>query len=630
MAPAGWMLGCGCLFSCSAIFGIDESDRRDEPELGGAGAADPGSGGLSTGGRSTGGRSTGGTPTGGRDGNGGQGGGGAVGNQAGTAGQTPGGTGGEGGGEDRGAILGEPCTIEETLTNTACTVASPHLVLECYSGVWRVKQWCEADQACIPEKSDVEQAQCRNISGSCADSYTNVCQGQNVLVDCETFRPDRVLRQCPFGCREGACLPGTGDQLIVHTGPGGGAFTRRLTLPVCVLVENDGDEDLVGWIRDEVERTWARHTNFNFEGWAECPTLPDEGVVLSFESACRGHLVNDIDPRGTLVRLEICRSFYLESDAELQDVKEPLARFLGRHHFGHVIGVPDLDSRRPTTMVRSIELTRITEYEISSAELGLTTGFCAPDCRKHPGALVTYRGRCLEAYDGSIVARTCAEHGEFEPQDFTLRMSELFMGADAQQCVTVAQVGQNTEVRAGECTPTNERFALKNAALRSLGFCAAPASLPATPGTALWIRACDAVPESWTGWSFEVTGANDIGLLARIRYEDLCVSVPGGAGAANLVLELRDCEEEQANGEQTFELRHNGEIAFGDNCFAWDDEGSVYLNGYCGGSFSDHWTVTGALTTSTGLALTLTEDDGVTAQQLDGTPSETQTFDFYF
>src|SRR5262245_39308214 len=159
-APVGWVLGCGCLFSCDAIFGIEDSDRRNESELAGAGG-NSGSSGDSTGGRSTGGRSSGGGASGGRAGQGGEGGSGAVGNQPGTGGEAPGGDGGgggDGGDEDRGAILGEPCTGDETESNTACTIASPHLVLECESGVWKVGTTCPGDEACIPEKGVEEPA----------------------------------------------------------------------------------------------------------------------------------------------------------------------------------------------------------------------------------------------------------------------------------------------------------------------------------------------------------------------------------------------------------------------------------------------------------------------------------------
>jgi hypothetical protein len=644
--PAGWMLGCGCLLSCSAIFGIEASERRDESEVAGAGGSDAGRGGRSTGGRATGG-TTGGSETGGRAGQGGEAGGGAVGNQSGTAGDAPGGAGGEGGTEDRGAILGEPCTGDETLTNTACTIGSPHLVLECddKEGVWVVKDTCEGSQACIPER-DGNDAACKSISAPCWGSYTeydtnvytNFCDGGNRLIDCESFRPEPYTRYCPFGCQDGACLSGTGDQLIVHTGSVTERRSRPRTLPVCVLDPIDGDENLVAWIRDEVERTWGRTNDYNFERWTECEQpLPAAGVVLSFKSGCRGHLVNDIDPQSELVRLEICRSFYFGDDEldDEQEVDDLLARFLGRHHFGHVIGAFDTTflDEAPSTMDGGIELFRVTEYVLSPAELNLGNVACAPFCRKHPGALVTYRGRCLEVEDGRIVARTCADHGQSDPQDFTLRTdftlsaTELFT-ANPEQCVGVSGALEEAEVRVGECMEMTERFALTGAALRSLGRCVTPAALPATDGTTLWIGACDGLPESWTGWSFDVTASTGNALLASIRHDGLCVSVPGGVAWSNLVPELRPCEE--GSDEQIFELKDNGEIGFGELCFAWGLlDGSVYLSG-CGEGYSV-WTVTTALTTPSGLALTLAEeDDHATAKPLGDVASETQTFDFYF
>jgi hypothetical protein len=388
---------------------------------------------------------------------------------------------------------------------------------------------------------------------------------------------------------------------------------------------NEDDGYLVAWIRDEVERTWARTADYTFEGWGACDTLPEEGVVLSFESECRGHLVNDIDPTSKLVRLEICRSFYLEGRDELRPVDEPLARFLGRHHFGHVIGIPDNNySGEPrTAMMRGIDLLRITEYEISPGELNWASEYCALGCRKHPGALVTTRGRCLEVVDGSVVARACADH-EPGPQVFTLKGTKL-VTADPEQCVVVSGDGEEAEVRVGECTA--EQFALTGAALHSLGRCVTPASLPATPETALFIGACDAVPESWMGWSFDVTASTENGLLASIRHDGLCASIPGGADELNLVPVLRTCEE--GSGEQIFELRHNGEIGFGDLCFAWEmHDGSVYLYSDCGRGYSV-WTVTGALTTPSGLALTL-PGDNATAKAIKAAPSQARTFDFYF
>ena len=636
--PVGWMLGCGWLFSCSAIFGIDASDRRDESELAGAAGADPGSGGRSTGGGTTGGGATGGSDTGGQTGKGGEGGGGAGGNQPGTAGQPPGGAGGEGGSEDRGAILGEPCTGDETESNSACTIGSPHLVLTCQMGVWNVDEECGTYEFCVPEKSRNEPAACVDISPLCRASYTSACTGGNRLIDCESFRPEAYLRYCPFGCEDGACLPGSGDQLIVHTGTGNGVVPPR-TIPVCVLDANEsGDVDLVAWIRDEVEHTWARTLDYSFEGWEACDgTLPDAGVVLSFESACSGHLANDIDPRSPLFRLEICRSFHLEGDEpgdEPRAVEEPLARFLGRHHFGHVLGVADSDYRgeQTTAMVRGIELSRVGEYELSPAERYSAIYRCGQSCRKHSGALVTPLGRCLEvASDGTIVAQACSAAGG--PQDFTLRMTELFAVAP-DRCVGTSGAGQPTDVLAGECATLDEHFALTGAALRSLGRCATPASFPPSAGTSLWFGACDAVPESWTGWSFEVTAANANGLLARIRHDDLYVSVPGGVDALRLVPELRP---RGADNEQIFELKWDGVIGFGSRCLSWGEavgdpaEGSVYLGDECGGVNGDHWTVTGALTTASGLALKLAPGDvRATATEVQGTPSEAQTFDFYF
>jgi hypothetical protein len=111
------------------------------------------------------------------------------------------------------------------------------------------------------------------------------------------------------------------------------------------------------------------------------------------------------------------------------------------------------------------------------------------------------------------------------------------------------------------------------------------------------------------------------------------VSVPGGVAELNLVPELRPCVEGAGAAEQSFELRHDrgndGEIRFGTMCLAWEFlDGSVYLYNDCG---DDRWTVTGALTTPSGLALTLGDgDDRATAWALDAPPSEGQTFDFYF
>jgi hypothetical protein len=622
--PVGWAVGCGSLVACSTIFGIDEPAQPGGSSGAGAEGGSTSMGGA-RGGTAQSGRS-------GKDGDGSGGDSGSSGNASGGATGSAGGEGGAGGEMDRGAILGESCTLGETLGNRACTSASRQLVLQCRARdgglpVWEVYETCDSYEVCVPGDADV-RAQCEELSDDCAASYTSVCTGANRLLDCETRRPEATYRYCPFKCEGGACLPGVGDQLIVHTRdvPLTGTATR--TIPVCVLDAVRDDDVLVEWIRDEVERTWARTVDYEFVDWAACDErLPETGVILSFASDCRGRLVNDFE-NGSPARVEICRSFFdAAGDLHLAQDEEALVRFLTRHQFGHVIGVGDTDfhSRERTTMVRGIELDRIAEYGISALEQAASRAYCSLSCRKHPGALVTVLGRCLEVTPDGIVPSSCvSDESNSTTQNFTLRSSEL-LSLDQGRCVGVS----DESILVDECGIQSERFAFRAARWSSFGRCVMPAALPVSPGTAVVMGACEPVGDSTQAWTFDVFDANADGLSARIRFGDDCVTVPVAAPDPNTVLELHPCAA-QGSSEQTFVLRHTGEIGYGEVCFDWElADGSVVLRSTC--ASSARWLLTGALSTLSGRALTLRLDEGrVTVSALLGLPTEEQTFDFYF
>jgi hypothetical protein len=316
------------------------------------------------------------------------------------------------------------------------------------------------------------------------------------------------------------------------------------------------------------------------------------------------------------------------------------------HQFGHVVGVYDryhsLDSK--SAMADGIELSALGELTLTPTDLERARNYRLDGYtgRKHPAALVTTTGRCLEVgSDGSISAKACHAPSPDPPpaQDFTFSPNGIMsFASDPARCLRVS----GTEALVADCASfdPNAQFALRRAQWSSYGRCVAPLSYPADAGTPVVIEACEPVGTPSQAWTFDITGATEGALLARIRFDDdLCVTVPGGVIQGVVTLELDDCEP-GSDSEQIFDLRSDfgiasptfgGTIGFGvSSCLGWPmTDGSVWVTVDC--PAGQRWVLTGPLETSSGWALTLPPGAArATASPLTGLPGPNQIFDFYF
>jgi hypothetical protein len=611
---------CTFAIACGSILGIDEPEREGSRSGGGGTQGGAAGAGAEQGGRAQGGATRGGSPA--------TGGGGADGGDAGESGSgANSGAGGAGaGGDDTGPqepALGAPCDEEEA---HACAAASDRLALLCDEKRWTNFDVCRTDELC--DRSD---GACRSIASICISHGGSACTGGDRLLDCDVSPFDPKEHLCPFGCRDAACLPGTGDQLIVHTQSptswGTGAWPGPI--PVC-FVDGEESDELRHIVRDEVESTWARWYNVDFAGWGTCEDGVTERVAIEFLDDCRAKLASDAwigkPSTGAETRFGICRT-YLDANDMSQTLEEPVMRFLARHQFGHVLGLWDVAPSARTTMSRGIELSRIDEYQPSTSEL-MDVHYRYG--RKHSGAVATTHGRCLDVVNGAIQPLPCKNPTE---QRWAPMLGELTSLSSSSESVCVRLVGQKgIEVRPCDSEPRVPAWSMTHAQWRGPGGCVSPLTQPAVSGSSLVTGPCLAVGEPSQAWFFEIFDSDANSLLTRIRPSDsnLCLTVPNGFESLGVVPLLEVCGPDGTT-EQIFHLQGNGTIRFSDFCLNWEDtNGDIYLLDLC---TWPHWVLSGAFESSTGLALRTPLDDSgsaLMATPLVGLPTNEQIFDFYF
>jgi hypothetical protein len=662
-----YALAGGLLFACDSILGV-EDDRPSSRKRGGGGGAGPlgGEGGLSGSpngesgagaaaggngesgrGTGTGGEDTGGTDAGGSSGRGGRatgGNSGRGGSDAGSGGDDGGaGAGGEGasGGGTIGPTLNERC---EVLGAHACTGANDQLVLACEVAeephsnageqIWTISHTCVSEMRC-----DRSTARCRAIHGACTNYVEPTCTSGGGLVDCEESLFDGVVRQCPFGCRDGACLLGSGNQLIVHTEehPNSDGTRWPSDVPVC-FVPGESTAAMQDLIRDEVESTWGRYGGVQFTGWGTCEEGA-AGVIIEFLEDCRVRLGSQVtlgypgDDEASHVGF--CRTYRdARGDLKRMDQDEALTRFMARHQFGHVFG--RVDEEAPgSVMVRGIEHPGAETIGFAPFDYSFFRMFYGG---KHTHSLVTTSGRCLGLVDSHIEPTRCADEA---PQWWIPALDSVFNFSDPDEdlCVGITEEGA---VDVTICSDRHSEVSWKmgHAQWSLPGGCVAPRSYPPAPGDSLLVAKCAPVGDETQSWYFEVFEAVEgVGYATRIQFSDsgLCTTFPGGVSAGGMVPLLEPCGE-LGQVDQTFFVRLPGEIAFADEythlCLNWDLVGSEIYLWYCGFySLKNNFVVSGAIESSNGLVLSVTPDDEdavVRAVARTGAPGREQIFDWYF
>jgi hypothetical protein len=624
LSSAG-LLAAGTLVSCGALFGFDPSQRRLNG-VAGEGGVPGGAGDDSRAGTGTGGTGTGG--------DGATNGGAGASGEAGAAGVDTSGMGGGGtsaggtsaGGTSAGGTSapkpGERC---ESNREKSCWA---NAVLECEDGVWTVVATCREAHGCNPATWT-----CAPFTPDCAAHREGLCVSTS-LIDCASnpFTPPE--RVCPFGCASGACLPGTGDQLIVHTErhfdvgePWSG------DIPVCFA--SDPGANLRRWIQSAVEQGWTRYVDVAFTGWGECDS-DSRGVILEFPEDCRGRIASAVRARtrddiedDVAQHVGICRS-YLDAGGEPHelDENEALARFVARHQFGHVLGLLESDiAGVPSVMVRGVRSAHV-DSTVWAEDI---RPFWPGKHYKPEASIVSPSGSCLDAL-ATVGLWNCSGSAS---QRF-LPLADRIEVSGGRGCLGVS----GDAAGAAQCStiPAANSFALRRARWSAPGYCVAPRELPVTPGALLVTKPCTAVGEASQTWAFDIVGVNaEAGRpAARIRFvaEDYCVSIAEPFRGAGDVPTLAPC----GTADAVFVLGPGGDVSKtvpgpGGQRFCLDWYGSSVLHfRACNGR---PFLLTGPLETPGGLALSTVLDepsDAVFVVELapDALPDAGEVFDVHF
>jgi hypothetical protein len=524
---------------------------------------------------------------------------------------------------------GERCESDGPVR--ACSTAHPELVLQCDAGVWALGMLCRPGDRCKPSVQ-----RCAPLAPECVQQPQGLCVNDGPLLDCATNPFNPIDRYCPFGCANGVCLPGTGDQLIVHTElQTAEAMPWLGEIPVCFA--DDPGAKVRRWTRSAVEQGWARYLDVEFTGWEDCASDDVSGVILEFPRGCRGRIASPVSharDEGRL-RVGICASYFDAGDAEQElDQNEALARFVARHQFGHVLGLGEgAAGASSTVMVRSLRATDV-DPSVSVddiAKLRDRYGY------KPKGAIVHVSGWCLSASGTAVGLAPCSK----APAQVFNPLPDRIEG-EGGKCLVINGYPQSPVVELADCTPSppTNALALRRALWNAPGHCVAPREPSVVPGAVLETQRCTVPGDPLQTWRFEITGSAAGYSLARLRLAalDYCVVAPrtfrvlddGGVNVPTL--------EPCGTASTLLTLGPDGDISFipaGSgirHCLDWSGTDSVVHFRYCSGR---SFMLSGPLETADGLALSSIPDDAlaglsVLPPELSEVPGTGEVFDVHF
>jgi hypothetical protein len=448
--------------------------------------------------------------------------------------------------------VGVGCEGEEV---KACSSTNPRLLLQCAAGVWQGLATCRNLERCDPE-----QQQCRPLAADCKEHPDGHCD-IDFLIDCadNPFVPPK--RECPFGCANGACLPGTGDQLIVHTEPHRNGAMPWPDAPIAVCFSGgDSTRSLRHWTRSSVEQGWGRYLDIDFVGWETCESAETPGVHVEFLEDCRGRTASAVSlgypGAGKQLIVGICRSYRDDAGGKLRDLEEAVVRFVALHQFGHVLGLHEADKAAVhytgNIMARGIRSSTVAPmlWADDIAVLGSELGY------KPEASIVHVSGWCLDTTGGQVALSRCSAS---EAQRLRPLADRLEL-AGTSNCLMVEGQTSLLGVYFTDC-PLRVKYALalRRARWGTPGFCVAPRTLPVTPGTPVETRSCTEVGEVSQTWSFEVAATTEQRLQARIRFvaQDYCLAAPQELGGYGGVPTLEPC----SSTDTLFELGPDGRVS---------------------------------------------------------------------
>ncbi|HTQ06454.1 MAG TPA: hypothetical protein VMI54_21490, partial [Polyangiaceae bacterium] len=560
------------------------------------------------------------------------------------------------------ATLGAACDEEGAF---ACGDASTTLVLSCSVGTWTLDSRCDDDKRCNPAAPG-----CAALDAECLQVAHDgpTCDGSDVF-DCSPGRYTELHLSCPFGCANGACVPGSDGALTLHTG----VVTPQARrwdgpIPVCFAPPAAGATDTTALrdeVRSEVDAAWSRYLSVPFVGFGPCEDGAT-GVVVSFPAGCDGHLVNDVGI-GTsgdftvAIPLEICASYVPPGADQAVPTDEPLARLLARHQFGHVLGLIDGDDSRKTVMVRGVDpahagdiVPTLLDYEALEHPADPPDVPTFEYLGKPALSLVTPAGDCVAA--PSLAAGASLEVGPCGSNagaSWSAPMLRLAAWASAPESCT-DQPTAGAAVTLEQCAPARSasQFYMPSVKWRSPTACVAAESSAPAAGTGLVMSPCTDAGDATQAWYFEVLSTvaapTDASLgdqaqfVARIHLvaADLCVTLANVPSRGQTELELDTCSSGSASDDpELFTLERDfpwpgakqtvGTIVAHDGSFvAWPTDGGNVDSDQVAANSA--WFLSGPLVNDDGLAMTLHDDGSVSAEALTGTPAASQLFDFYF
>jgi hypothetical protein len=651
------MVAGASLVACSGLLGIEEppsgatAGRAGAGAAGSAGRGDSGGSGRATnaGGASgatagvsnaEGGNADGGAPpdpSGGRAASaGGSSGTAGVPSQAG-AGTSGGGMAGAGGssGGGTGPMLGGECDGSPA---RACAENNRQLVLSCDEGAWTVLDTCLGSEQCDPANPG-----CSIIEQNCRHRE-NVCLGDREALDCEASLVNPPRLRCPFGCVDGVCSRGSGDDIIVH--PEIIERPQELSewppkIDVC-LRDSKAHEALFAVVRDEAEHSWGRYRDVTFVGWKDCAeTIVQTRVEVEFVDDCASQLMRAVllgAPNENAMGAErarivtLCRRYLTASGVTaMLENDEALLRFVTRHAFGHVLGYEDArPEHEPNAMVQGLSASDADSLGLTGRLLHRNDPFFL--LGKPHGALVTTTGMCLgplkEDLDYSLVMVPC--HDPLRVGDFELVDGAAVSVLDPPRCLR--KNGTAVSVDPCEDVSAAARFDLGPARWSTPDRCVAPRE--ARAGSAVSLFTCEDVGNPDQAWRFDIQKDEASGnSSARLRFDalDLCLTRTSDPPFLLDVPTLQPCDE--GDDRQLFHLLGGGVIGrtAGEpptpRCLRADlPDGTLYLD-LCG--LADAFFLSASLRTPGGQAITA-QNGAVVSDAMSSPPDDRQIFDFYF